>query len=398
MNFTRRSTPVRRISVLATTIAAVALAAAVVSGPAARAQPPATHAADLAGLDLLRGPWDDGPVHRESVLFIKGRDGKPSARTLFDVERVLSLAGASGTTSYEAGRDFQVAPDGTGLELPPGSRIPFLDESELFRPKGAANGIPHRAGHPETNILFDNRAFFHDRQVEVSYVPRKPEWKAYRPGFAGDRLPRTLARLRAKQPLTIALSGDSISEGYNASEYTKTAPFMPPYPTLVAAQLEKTYGSPVTLHNKAVAGWSSGKGVQELDSILAVKPDLVIIAYGMNDVGGQNPGAFRANIETMLRRIHAANPATEVILVATMTGNPDWVHTPAEMFPIYRDALASLEGPGVALADLTSVWIRVLERKRHTDLTGNGVNHPNDHGHRLYARTILALLVDPARP
>ena len=171
---------------------------------------------------------------------------------------------------------------------------------------------------------------------------------------------------------------------------------MPPYPTLVAAQLQQTYGSKVTLHNKAVAGWSSGKGVQELDSVLACKPDLVIVAYGMNDVGGRNPEAFRANIDMMLRRIKAANPATEAVLVATMTGNPDWVHTPAEMFPKYRAALASLERPGVVLADLTSVWLRMLERKRPTDLTGNGVNHPNDYGHRLYAQTILALLVDPA--
>lgn len=29
-------------------------------------------------------------------------------------------------------------------------------------------------------------------------------------------------------------------------------------------------------------------------------------------------------------------------------------------------------------------------------MTGNGVNHPCDYGHRLYAQAILALLVDPA--
>jgi acyl-CoA thioesterase-1 len=116
----------------------------------------------------------------------------------------------------------------------------------------------------------------------------------------------------------------------------------------------------------------------------------------MNDVGGRDPKAFRANIESMLRRIREASPTTEVILVAPMTGNPDWMATPPEMFPLYRDALASLEGPGVILADLTSIWLRLMERKRHIDLTGNGVNHPNDYGHRVYAQAILALLVDPA--
>ena len=395
---TGRTSPSRRIGPTAATILVLALTAARASGieTVDPAQAPKTGNNQFTGLDLLRGPWDGGPIRRESLLFIKGSDGRRSAKLLYDVERVLSVVSASGKTEYEAGRNYRVTQDGSGLELPPDSRIPFLDESDLFRPAGAPNSIAHRAGHPETNVLFDNKTFFHDHQVEVSYVPRRANWNAYRPTFAGDRLPHTLAKLRAKQPLTIAVSGDSISEGYNASEYTKTAPFMPPYPTLVAAQLEQTYGSKVTLQNKAVAGWSSGKGVQELDSVLACKPDLVIIAYGMNDVGGRNPEAFKANIETMLQRIKAANPSTEVVLVATMTGNPDWVHTPAEMFPKYRAALASLERPGVVLADLTSVWLRILERKRHTDLTGNGVNHPNDYGHRLYAQTILALLLDPA--
>ncbi len=69
--------------------------------------------------------------------------------------------------------------------------------------------------------------------------------------------------------------------------------------------------------------------------------------------------------------------------------------TPREMFPKYRDALASLCGDGIVLADLTAIWTEMLKRKRDCDLTGNGVNHPSDFGHRLYAQVILALLVDP---
>jgi acyl-CoA thioesterase-1 len=351
----------------------------------------------LPGLQLLQGPWDKGDVHRESVLFVRGKNGPPSAKLLFDAERVLTVQGADGVRSFVAGRDYQVAPDGSGLELVPGSRIAFLEETKLFPPKGSANSIGHRAGQPETNVLFDNGHFFHDRQVEVGYVPRLAEWGAYRPTFAGKRLGRTLDKLEKKEPLTIVVSGDSISEGFNASEFTKTPPYMPPFPTLIAAQLEKTYGAKVTMNNLAVGGWSSANGVNDLDRLLRCKPDLAIIAYGMNDVGGRNPTAFKTNIATMLRRIREVNPTTEVILVATMTGNPDWVATPAEMFPAYRDALASLEGPGVVLADLTAVWQRLLRRKRHVDVTGNGVNHPDDYGHRVYAQAILALLVDPVR-
>jgi hypothetical protein len=40
----------------------------------------------------------------------------------------------------------------------------------------------------------------------------------------------------------------------------------------------------------------------------------------------------------------------------------------------------------------------MLDRKRYLDLTGNGVNHPNDFGHRVYAETLLGLLVAQEGP
>jgi len=49
-------------------------------------------------------------------------------------------------------------------------------------------------------------------------------------------------------------------------------------------------------------------------------------------------------------------------------------------------------GAGAALADMTTLWRDLLARKSVHDLTGNGINHPNDFGHRLYAQVILGLL------
>ena len=92
-----------------------------------------------------------------------------------------------------------------------------------------------------------------------------------------------------------------------------------------------------------------------------------------------------------------------LFLVATMLGNDQWHHTPRAMFPLYLDALKSLAEPdgkpaqGIALADLTSLWTEMLKRKRDSDLTGNGVNHPCDFGHRVYASAVLSLLVESPR-
>ena len=77
-----------------------------------------------------------------------------------------------------------------------------------------------------------------------------------------------------------------------------------------------------------------------------------------------------------------------------MLGNDEWIHTPREMFNRYRDELKSLVSPGVALVDMTAVWEEQLRSKEMFDLTGNGLNHPNDFGHRLYAQSVLALILD----
>ena len=358
---------------------------------------PTPIAEQLPGLGLLNGPWSGGTIHRESVLFVQGKQGRPSARLLFDARKVLAVHRADGKQSFEAGRDYEVTADGSELVLPTGSRIFFHKESYFYLPKGAPNSYAHLVGHPETSLLYAQGHVWHDWQVEITYEPKDATWTGYRPEYAGDRLPKTLAKLKAKQPLTIAVSGDSISEGYNASGFTKGEPFMPPYPGLVAAQLEQTFGAKVTMHNLAIAGWSSGQGVKDLDNLLKRKPDLVIIAYGMNDVGGRNPAAFKANVAEMLRRIKADAPSAEVILVSPMLGNPEWVHTPPEMFPKYRDALAGLQGEGVVLADVTAIWEKLMTRKRHFDVTGNGLNHPDDYGHRIYAQAILTLLVERSK-
>jgi hypothetical protein len=97
----------------------------------------------------------------------------------------------------------------------------------------------------------------------------------------------------------------------------------------------------------------------------------------------------------MVEAVRHSLPDAEFILVATMLGNSNWTALRHERFPEYRDALKELSGPGIALADLTSVWAELLKHKQDWDLTGNGVNHPNDFGHRVYAQVLASLLIVP---
>ena len=163
--------------------------------------------------------------------------------------------------------------------------------------------------------------------------------------------------------------------------------------------LESHYGSKINFINRAVDGTTSSDGLQQANEgrISTTQPDLVLIAFGMNDVYYRRDAAkYQRNIRGMIERVRADLPQAEFILISPMLANAER-GIPLDRLWQYRDALAELVAPGVALADLTSIWGELLKRKSFYDLTGNGVNHPNDFGHCVYAETLLALLVDDLR-
>ena len=318
--------------------------------------------------------WADSTMRDEPLFFVDRGAGVPSASLLFAPEQLIACRSGMGDVDYEAGRDFSLDPRSGSMRLLAGSRVPITTLDE-------------RQSAPDLEDLF------HRRQVHVSYTHRPGQWTGYVPRFNGGNLPRTLARLRAGA-LSIAVAGDSISEGYSASGFHGVPPHQPPYPALVATGLSDTFGSAITLHNLAVAGWTSDNGRWDTERITATNPDLVIVAYGMNDASYAAAEDFAANIEAIRQQVLAARPDAEFVLVSPMLPNPEWDYAVMERFPVYRDALAGLCTLGTVLADVTAVWSGLLTRKTIDDLTGNGINHPNDFGHRVYAQTILALLVE----
>jgi lysophospholipase L1-like esterase len=218
------------------------------------------------------------------------------------------------------------------------------------------------------------------------------------PKFDAAALPNTLKKLRNREPLKIVVLGDSISTGCNASGWADGKPFQPAYPDLLGRMLEEKYKGPVEVTNLSVGGMDSAWGLTQVDKVAEAGPDLVLIAFGMNDSAGRPAADFQEKIAATVKAIREKRPGVEIVLVATMVGNPDWVTLKQELFPQYRDALAKLCGPGVALADVTSVWAEFHRLKHDHDHTGNGVNHPNDFGHRVYAQVIAALLGPPDAP
>ncbi|EMI17936.1 membrane-bound dehydrogenase domain protein [Rhodopirellula maiorica SM1] len=346
--------------------------------------------------DLLQPFWNSNVVEDESVLFLReNRTEDAVGSVLFPIKKIVSVESSSGEITYEAGVDYRFEPGARQIVIPVGSRIVTSTSSDLRRP---ANSQRHRLTHRDGNgeILFGAKLEYHQMQTRVTYEKMSDDWPVQMPAFDPAVLPNTLKKLRDRKPLSVVLLGDSISTGCNASGWGNGAPYQPAYQDLLVQHLRAHYQTEVTLTNLSVGGTSTPWGVTMIDKVAEHNPDLVILAFGMNDSAGRSAKEYGQNTATMIAKTRALVPEAEFILVASMLGNRDWVTLKHDVFPKYRDELAELREPGVALADMTSVWEEFFRRKKDADLTGNGVNHPNDFGHRVYAQILSALLVDPS--
>ncbi|MCC7147384.1 MAG: SGNH/GDSL hydrolase family protein [Phycisphaeraceae bacterium] len=335
--------------------------------------------------------WQSDLSTDEPVMFIQKPGQLPVARLLFPATQILSATDTSGTRRYELGRDFSLAADGCTLQLTADSRVPVTRQDELYPLPGAPNSIA-ACRDSERHLLFCELELFPSRQIRITY--RHSGWDGPIPSGPTSYLPRTRELLQAGHALRLVIFGDSISTGCNATACVGIAPHQPGYPQLLAGYLKQAYpAARIELANESVGGMCARWGVQNIAKAARHLPDLAILAWGMNDVSGRRPpGEFAGYLSQQMAAIRQAQPDCEFILISSMVGNPQWTLAFAELYPAYRDALRALQGPGVAVADMTTLWQFLLTRKSYVDLTGNGVNHPNDFGHVLYGQVLAATL------
>jgi lysophospholipase L1-like esterase len=325
--------------------------------------------------------WLSKKMVDEPVLFM-GNEGNRSGRLIFTPTSMPFLTRARDSFVYEAGKDYTWEKGSRTIRLTAHSRIPFKTPQEM-RP---GPGKPRSLG----GVLHSEGRFFHDLQTLVSYSHNQ-SW----PDLvkAQSTLPRSLKKLRSNEPFQVVTLGDSITEGYNASGFTKTqAPRNhPAYAEGFARLLDETFPAQVTLSNFGVAGRTAGWGLKQLDRVIAEKPDMVIIAFGMNDPVSSEQ--FQQTNQEILTRLQKEIPQADIIFVSGMNNNSDW-RDPTKI-PGFREALKSIIRPNVILADITTPWEKLLTRKNFSDLSGNNVNHPNDFGHRLYAEVLFSIFSHP---
>lgn len=276
--------------------------------------------------------------------------------------------------------------------------LPFLNVKELVRPLGSPHSYPSTQDKL-AGLLFGEDGYYHKLQIRVSYL-HHDTWDGYIPQKKTSLLHRTLQLLQEKKPLDIFLFGDSISAGANCSLLAKLHPYQPPFGELFQKDLTERYShSQIRLLNLSVGGQSSEYGKKKISQILKTQQfnfDLVILGWGANDSSGRrNARIFRKNLEAQIRLIRKKNPLAEFIIINSSLKNELWSACWNSYLFAYQKELAKNVpkwGSFITILDLTALWNDMLTRKNYYDLTGNGLNHPNDFGHMIYAQALSSLL------
>lgn len=336
--------------------------------------------------------WDVcGIVRGEPVLLERDSSaGTLSARHMFTPGELLAVRRSSGEALGLEGMRLEE----NRLVVAGRSDLPSLSSAELFPEKPSERTIgTHRDG--KRLIHFSEGAYYHQLQLSVDYRTRET-WTGPFSEPQPEHLARTRRLLMQGDPITLVVMGDSISEGANASGVIMAPPHQPAYAGLIAQRLELSAPGSVLLHNYSKGCTCSAWGKEQSARVIAAKPDLLIVAFGMNDASNRvDPVEFQCNIRALIDSVRTELPTCEFIVISGMTPNPDWHLFLPEVRRDMHERLQALAGEGVAFCDVYSVWTELVRRKGFFSLTGNGVNHPNDFGHRVYADCLHVLFEGP---
>jgi lysophospholipase L1-like esterase len=215
-----------------------------------------------------------------------------------------------------------------------------------------------------------------------------------------DYLKPVVSLMEVKWPenrsVTIICHGHSVPSGYFK---TPVVDSLHAYPNLLRVALAKQYPHAViNVIVTAIGGEDSTKGAARFDTdVLALKPDVVMIDYALNDrrIGLESA---RKNWETMIRKATAAG--AKVILLTPTPDQGAKLDDPNDPLNQHAAQIRKLaEEFHVGLADSLAAF----ERE-----TGNGVkladlmaqsNHPNALGHSLVAAELCRWFqTAPAKP
>ncbi len=333
--------------------------------------------------------WEGDTVYQESVMFV-GKDDK--APLLYTPTEIISVRSSDLKKEYKEGVDW-VLEDGK-LTLPEGSSIPVMAIDEYYPQNNTTYGcFGSNLGSQRPFVRWGEEDTFTKFQVFVSY--RHEElYSGFLPKGQSGLYPKTLAKLHNGETLNVVFYGDSITEGYNTSGFIKKAPYADRWSEMVTGKLSLLYPkAEINCINTGVAGKDSVWAIQNMKtSVVDKDPDLVILAFGMND-GGVAPATLAQRMVNLARSIKNQCKDCEILLVSTMLPNKEAAGFWGNQY-LFEDAmLTAAKTAKLGVVQMGSLHASLLEKKPYYHMTGNNINHPNDFLARLYAQSIVEALI-----
>lgn len=207
---------------------------------------------------------------------------------------------------------------------------------------------------------------------------------------AGENLrpKRTVAMLEAAvQPVRVVAFGDSITGVYYHTGCRRA------WCAMLGEALKKVYPkADIQMINAGISGNTSGAGLARIDrDVIARKPHLVVVMFGMNDCAGNSLDEFRRNSVAIVNRCRAAG--AEVVLCTPNNVYPNDrrpIAKLAQYAQVTRDIAAEMSVP---LVDCYKAYEDV-QKRNNTDwcLLMSETIHPSMNGHRLFAEEIAGTI------
>jgi lysophospholipase L1-like esterase len=306
--------------------------------------------------------------------------GKVTYRGIYQTERTGDFRGILIQKEFEALAEFICKSD--FFELP--DRIPF----EKMHYPSATIVVRTAAGEkwvsdenwaedmqPTTwtiGRLMDGLLFslYLTQESGVSLVQDFPEIPL------ANRLPKLFEKLNKGEPVSVACFGDSVTGVYYHTGGRRA------YTDVLQHEMFRHFPSKnIVAMNAGVSGNTTVNALERIDrDVLAHKPDLVTVMFGLNDMTRVPLEEYRANLKSITERCRAAG--AEVIL-CTPNAVVDTPDRPTEKLVQYvgvvREVAAELNTP---LADCYARFdaIRAEKPKRWAYLMSDEI-HPNMFGH-----------------
>jgi len=261
--------------------------------------------------------------------------------------------------------------------------VPELPKGQVVGAKGGY--APSRFG----NLWFGKWFYWRDFPAcsfAIDQVALEPALELdttdYTPAQPGT--PRLLARLKARQPVTLVTMGDSLTDKRHWANRSVL------WAELLAAQLKAAFGSEVKLVNPALGGTQLTHNLVLMPRWIedTPEPDLVTVWFGYNDWdGGARGDDWRDKTRLAVDRIRRMTKGrAEVLLITTCPALGRW-NTMDELAAATRTMAAEMKA---GLADVAAAFhAQGTEETQRAALFAWDKTHLGAAGHRLAAETVL---------